>query len=100
MFKSIRQKIYQIIAILFLAVQSIVVYPLCTIALPIAQVNSPTAPENQQPTPTQTPQTQAGSQDRRTQQSPKMNAEKETAKNTQPYDMDVIKQFDEELYGK
>jgi hypothetical protein len=99
MFKSIRQKIYQIIAILFLAVQSIVVYPLCATAVSIAQVSSSPAPEQQTTTPTQTPQTQTERQDR-TQQPPKMNAEQETAKNTKPYDMDVIKKFDDELYGK
>jgi hypothetical protein len=102
MFKSIRRKIYHIIAILFLVMQSIVICPLLATAMPIAQVNSsPAANEQQKPTdtPDRTGQPQSERQNR-TQQPSEKTADKETAKNTQPYDVNVIKQFDDELYGK
>jgi hypothetical protein len=101
MFTSIRRNIYQIVAVLFLAVQSLVVCPLLTIAVPIAQVNSSPASEQQPPTatPDRTERSHSEHQDR-TGQSPQTTADKESAKNTKPYDMNVIKQFDDQLYGK
>jgi len=99
---SIRRQIYQIVAVLFLAVQSLVVCPLLTIAVPIAQVNSsPASDQPQQPiaTPDRSVRSHSERQDP-TGQSPQTTADKESAKNTQPYDMNVIKQFDDQLYGK
>ena len=50
MFKSIRRNIYQLVAVLFLAVQSLVVCLLLAAAVSIAQVNSsPAADKQQQP---------------------------------------------------
>lgn len=104
MFTSIRRQIYQIVAVLFLAVQSLVVCPLLATAMPIAQVNSSPASEQQPPTATadRTGQPQSERQERqdRTGQPPQTTADKETAKNPQTYDLNVIKQFDDELYGK
>jgi hypothetical protein len=102
MFKSIRRNIYQLVAVLFLAVQSLVVCPLLAAAVPISQVNSsPAADKQQQPiiTPDRTERSHPERQNR-TGQPPQTTADKETAKHTQPYDLDVIKQFDDELYGK
>lgn len=101
MFTSIRRQIYQIVAVLFLAVQSLVVCPLLATAMPISQVNTSPASEQQPPTATadRTGQPQSERQDR-TGQPPQTTADKETAKNTQPYDLNVIKQFDDDLYGK